>query len=448
MEPSYHTETSSRAASFHSIKIEPISSSEHNSSSTTKQWKNHHQSPARSRKGRRQVGTHQPRATPSLYSNRKDHAKRSSLDSLSIAQDRAFDNHRQSHLLGSSSTHSSAYHSHNLNKTKSVPGYQFDLELKRSGGASQALSSLGDESILVGSANGGTRRRPTFGGDFSSFQNHPPSVSKSSSSRQKRPFMSKEENYIKQRQFWQLRVLKESVEHGASSLPVAQMLMHLGEAQLNLNQYEPALASYQSALQVFTAVHGDNHVSVAKSLDKIGFAQCRTHQNLDFALKCLQEAYQIRKEELGQDHVDTVDTLNNLAGVYLNMGSFEKATRDYLLVLDYRLAIFGHDHPSVAVTSFTVGSILMQFMDKPERAEKYLKFSLGVYEKLGLGKSKEAQETRQMLWSGPSSTNSTSTSPSSVIRHRRGNSLDSGASSSHSEKLRSLLCYSSSKAGF
>jgi hypothetical protein len=151
---------------------------------------------------------------------------------------------------------------------------------------------------------------------------------------------------------------------------------------------------------VYQAIHGDYHLSVARALDKLGLAACKTHDNLDLALVALTDALKIRCELLGSDHVDSVDTLNNIAGVRLNMKEFEVAARNYHAVFRYRESIFGRNHASVAVTAYILACILDDVLKRPKEARAFFLISLSVYEALGLDNSPYAVDARRRVPTG------------------------------------------------
>ena len=79
----------------------------------------------------------------------------------------------------------------------------------------------------------------------------------------------------------------------------------------------------------------DDSLVFARALDKIGLAASMksSRQNLDWALLALREALHLRLSHLGPHHLDTIDTLNNIAGVYLRMREWSHAKECYVDVL-------------------------------------------------------------------------------------------------------------------
>jgi hypothetical protein len=149
-------------------------------------------------------------------------------------------------------------------------------------------------------------------------------------------------------------------------------------------EYVAAGKTFLSALKIITATHGDRHLSVALALDKLGMATCKTNANLKLALAALEDAFQIRRKLLGLEHLDTVDTLHNIASVRLNLKQYDLAAKDYYAVLVHRMEFFGRYHISVAATAFQVAWILETFLHQSGQARELYLFSLHSYQALNL----------------------------------------------------------------
>lgn len=196
---------------------------------------------------------------------------------------------------------------------------------------------------------------------------------------------------------WNKCVLARSVRYGPKHLRTAEALMNLGFAQLSAQEYVVAGKTYLSALKIYQHLYGDCHVSVARALDKVGLAASLTHKNLDLSLVALKDALKVRRELLGPDHIDSIDSLNNVAGVRLNLRQFEKAAKDYKMVMKYREGIFGRYHASVAVTAYKLACILDDQLDREEEAREYFQIVEEIYETLGLKQSPYLMEARNRL---------------------------------------------------
>lgn len=76
-------------------------------------------------------------------------------------------------------------------------------------------------------------------------------------------------------------------------------------------------------------------------LNQVGLSASLSHssENLEWALLALKESLHIRIKYLGLHHVDVVDTMNNIAGVYLHKQELEVAKELYTDVMIVRAHI-------------------------------------------------------------------------------------------------------------
>jgi tetratricopeptide (TPR) repeat protein len=122
------------------------------------------------------------------------------------------------------------------------------------------------------------------------------------------------------------------------------------------------------------------------ALNQVGLASCRLSKlnpNLRNAMDALHQSFSVRYELLGPTHVDTMDTLNNMAAVHLHLHQFDEARQAYFEVLTLRELIFGPKHPSVAVTAHCLGRVYMHFSEVVV-ASKYYHNALDIYRDLRL----------------------------------------------------------------
>src|SRR5674536_180127 len=85
--------------------------------------------------------------------------------------------------------------------------------------------------------------------------------------------------------------------------------------------------------------------------------------------------------ELGPEHQDVATTLNNLAGLYRQMGDYEKALPLYQRALDIREKVLGPQHPSVATTLNNLAG-LYESMGDYEKALPLYQRALEIIEKV------------------------------------------------------------------
>jgi tetratricopeptide (TPR) repeat protein len=142
-----------------------------------------------------------------------------------------------------------------------------------------------------------------------------------------------------------------------------------------------ALKLYKMTVSIYRDTYGDDSLIVARMLNQVGLSASLSHstENLEWALLALKEAIHIRLKYLGPHHVDVVDTMNNIAGVFLHKREMEVAKELYADVMLVRAYIFGKDHPSVAVTAQTLGKVYTRLSDF-QNAMKHYELALEIYQ--------------------------------------------------------------------
>ena len=134
------------------------------------------------------------------------------------------------------------------------------------------------------------------------------------------------------------------------------------KVSLNLNNYKKALPIYQRALEIYEQALGMQHPSVAETLNNLAglYQQMGDYEkalplyqkigDYENALPLYQRALDIREKVLGPQHLDVAETLNNLAGLYESMRDYENALPLYQRALDIREKVLGPQHLDVAET--------------------------------------------------------------------------------------------------
>jgi tetratricopeptide (TPR) repeat protein len=204
-----------------------------------------------------------------------------------------------------------------------------------------------------------------------------------SSPRQQQPRINpKIRKAQEKRMYWIKRAASCLAECGSDNLETADAYMELGQAELQVRDYTAAKSSFQLAYCMFRRFR--KHVAVAKALDCLGVTNSRCGAAyLDKALELLQEAFQIRRQELGVWHVDTVDTMNRIAKVHALAENFPEARRCYWEVFWVRKAIFGAQHPSVAVAAHDLANCFVR-LGSLEDGSNFYQIAMEIFDKMGL----------------------------------------------------------------
>jgi eukaryotic-like serine/threonine-protein kinase len=124
----------------------------------------------------------------------------------------------------------------------------------------------------------------------------------------------------------------------------ARLRMTLGDSFLYLGEPKLAAEHLEIARALYTKMLGNNHPDTLASMNRLAFiydAMGRYHDGL----KLKEETLTLRKSRLGHDHPDTLMSMNNLANSYERLGRKEDAHKLWEETLTLRKAKLGPDHP-------------------------------------------------------------------------------------------------------
>lgn len=172
-----------------------------------------------------------------------------------------------------------------------------------------------------------------------------------------------------------------------NQLHTAKLYLRLGTTEQKAHLYPAAINSFFQAAAIYR--HFSRRAALATALDNAAVAYCHAHEEgatipihsqhkVSRFYRCLSEALDLRKQELGPWHVDTVDTLQHLAHLCLLTGHAARAAGHYLEVVHLRKAIFGPHHPGTSVAAHCLGNAYLQSHDTVA-AEVWYDHALSVY---------------------------------------------------------------------
>ncbi len=153
----------------------------------------------------------------------------------------------------------------------------------------------------------------------------------------------------------------QAPETTASRARLGLVLVHRGRYQEAEQELRAALAAQEDAKA------GD--ADLGQTLSDLGMALY--HQTrLAEAETALGRSLQLRRRGLGADHPQTIETLNNLAAVWLAKGDLPRAESALREALARHREKLGQDHPSVATNLNNLGALLAQAgrLDEAEAA--------------------------------------------------------------------------------
>jgi serine/threonine protein kinase/tetratricopeptide (TPR) repeat protein len=173
---------------------------------------------------------------------------------------------------------------------------------------------------------------------------------------------------------------KVSQELEAQPLVQAQLMDTIGQVYGKLGLYGQAEPLTRTALDIRRDVLGDEHVDVAESLVHLG-GLLRLRGDYGEAKPLFEMSLDILEEVHGPDHPDVAAPLHNLGNLLMYQGNYDEATPVLERALEIREKTHGSAHADVASTLNSLGA-LHYFMGERDRAGSYFERVLAVRETL------------------------------------------------------------------
>jgi serine/threonine protein kinase len=149
-------------------------------------------------------------------------------------------------------------------------------------------------------------------------------------------------------------------------LEVVEMQNTLGLSLLGLGEADLAIEVFHKALDTRTSQLGPDHPETLQSMNNLAGA----YQNAGLigkALPLLEQTLRLRRDRLGADHPDTLVSMNNLAGAYRAAGQLDKVRPLLEETLQLRSARLGPDHPDTLTSLNNLASFYFE-TDQPAQA--------------------------------------------------------------------------------
>ena len=136
------------------------------------------------------------------------------------------------------------------------------------------------------------------------------------------------------------RAKKLTKEHLGDCVETANVLTNEGEVYMKMERYEEAQKSYRRALNLRKKLGIENHEDTAFICHGIGRILLNRGK-YDDSLNAHLQGVRIRKTHLGDDHLLTASSLDDLAFCCYKMGKFEKAAKKWSKVVKLRRVLNG-----------------------------------------------------------------------------------------------------------
>ncbi|MBU0967544.1 MAG: tetratricopeptide repeat protein [Proteobacteria bacterium] len=172
----------------------------------------------------------------------------------------------------------------------------------------------------------------------------------------------------------------ELAKQGEDENQVAEYQWRLGVVYNDNASYDQAIASYENALNHYSALEGEDSTNVATLRNNLGISWAGIGE-YDKAIAYFEKAVVVHVKALGEEHPNVAMNWNNLGAAWADKGEYDKAIAYYEKSLAVDSKVFGEDHPNVARDWANLG---IAWRDKGEydKAIAYYEKSLAVDSKV------------------------------------------------------------------
>ncbi|CAE6399735.1 unnamed protein product, partial [Rhizoctonia solani] len=126
-------------------------------------------------------------------------------------------------------------------------------------------------------------------------------------------------------------------------------LRHFYEIYISRGRWEKAEQLQEHIERRLKQMRGDEHPDTLRSMNDLANAYSHLGRYED-ARALHTQVLHTRKQVLGTNHPDMLTTMNNLANAYSHLGRYEDARALYTRVLDTQKQVLGTDHPNTLRT--------------------------------------------------------------------------------------------------
>ena len=140
---------------------------------------------------------------------------------------------------------------------------------------------------------------------------------------------------------------------------ISEALGDYGVALTNTGDYPGAERAFLEAIEIETAVLGEDHPAIATLRENLGNVYFR-EKKFDQTAKSLEVVLAMRRKALGDDSEPAARTLANMAAVYMTSGNLEAAARTYPEAVERLSRKLGPDHPDVSHVRTSMGELFIK----------------------------------------------------------------------------------------
>ena len=163
-------------------------------------------------------------------------------------------------------------------------------------------------------------------------------------------------------------------QFGDQPLVAAQLLQTLAAVLREAGLLEAAEAPQRAALETRRRVLGDDHPDTLLSVNNMGFL-LQSQGRLDEAEPHYRESLDGFRRVLGDEHPDTLSSVNNMGSLLQSQGRLDEAEPYYREALDDQRRVLGDEYPGTLTSVNNLG-FLLQAQGRLDEAEPYYREAL------------------------------------------------------------------------
>ncbi len=160
----------------------------------------------------------------------------------------------------------------------------------------------------------------------------------------------------------------------------AYMLNGVGYYMYERAEYSGAQGYLEQSLAIYRKMSGNEHVDTLAVLNNLANSYALQGRD-ELASTFYQQVLAIKEKMLGAENLSTVGTLQNLANVCYKQGNYEEALLLHRRALNIRRKIQGEDHPETVVSLNNL-AVVYQTLRRYEEAESTHQHTLDIRRKI------------------------------------------------------------------
>ena len=167
-----------------------------------------------------------------------------------------------------------------------------------------------------------------------------------------------------------------AIETGLQDQPLvrARLLQSVADTVRGLGLLDLATEPQNTALALRREILGDEHPDTVSSINSTGLL-LQAQGKLTESEPYLREALESRRRALGDDHPDTLTSISDMGALVHARGKYDEALEYYREALEGKRRVLGDDHPGTLGSINNIG-MLLESMLRFEEAQSYLRKAL------------------------------------------------------------------------